>query len=351
MTAVGPVHIERWHSRCASCGAVGFVADTLLGLEGWLTARARRMAVRAGIDEPFRKAESLLEELAGWSVDAETLRRITHAEASGAATARAERTTLPEAFARAEGEHEAHLDAGKVNTPEGWRDVKIGVFACRERAEPSSSDDYTQRELPSPTARSVVAAVEEVGEFGRRCGKEARRLGLADSERLSVLGDGADWVWTIAGKQFPQAAQLLDVYHAVEHLAEFGRAVLGDAGDLTAWLEPARRLLIAEGYAGVCEVVAQPIVDGTARSRGAEASGALLNYFAGHRDRMGYAARLCRGQAIGSGLVEGTIKELVNVRMKRTGARWLAEHVGPFVELLALARSLEWAEHWKSLAA
>ena len=77
----------------------------------------------------------------------------------------------------------------------------------------------------------------------------------------------------------------------------------------------------------------------------------MLNYFAGHRERLGYAVRLRRGQVIGSGLVEGTIKELVNLRMKRAGARWSAEHVGPFVELMALSRSPEWAEHWKSLAA
>lgn len=351
MTAVGRIRVERWHSRCSACAAVGFAADTLLGLDGWLTERACRMAVLAGLNEPFRKAESLLAELAGWSVDAETLRRLTHAEASEAAAARVQRTTLPEAFAQAGGEHEVHLDAGKVNTPEGWRDVKVAVFACRERAASADVDDYTQRDLPAPTARSVVAAIEEVGVFGHRCSREAKRLGLADSERLSVLGDGAEWVWRIASEKFPQAAQLLDIYHAAEHLAAFGRVGIGEEGDLRTWLEPARRLLIGDGYAGVCEVLARPMADRSAQRRAGEASGAVLNYFAGHRDRLGYAARLRRGQAIGSGLVEGTIKEMVNLRMKRTGARWLAEHVGPFVELLAMARSPEWQEHWKSLAA
>ena len=52
---------------------------------------------------------------------------------------------------------------------------------------------------------------------------------------------------------------------------------------------------------------------------------------------MGYAVRLLRGRAIGSGLVEGTIEQRVDLRLKRGGARWLAEHVGPFVELMAMA--------------
>ncbi len=350
MTAVGAIDLRRWHSRCPGCGDVGFAVDTLLGLGGWLTERARRMAIRAGLNDPFRQAESLLAELAGWSIDAETVRRYTHAEASDAATARAERTALPKAFARAEGEHEVHLDAGKVNTPDGWRDVKVAVFACRQRGVSADSDDYTQRDLPEPSVRSVVAAIEEVGAFGHRCSWEAKRLGLADSERLSALGDGAEWIWTIVGRQFPQAAQLLDVYHAVEHLAVLGQAIVGEQGDLAAWLEPARRRLVGDGYAGVCEVVAQPIAGAAAQRRGAEVSGGVLNYFAGQQQRLGYAARLRRGQVIGSGLVEGTIKELVNLRMKRAGARWLPGHVGPFVELLALTRGPEWQEHWSGLA-
>ena len=54
---------------------------------------------------------------------------------------------------------------------------------------------------------------------------------------------------------------------------------------------------------------------------------------------------------IGSGLVEGTIKQRVNVRMKRSGARWLPEHVGPFVEMLAMADGPEWSEFWAAMAA
>jgi len=88
-----------------------------------------------------------------------------------------------------------------------------------------------------------------------------------------------------------------------------------------------------------------------AAARLAASAGPARNYFAGHRDRLGYAARLHRGQVIGSGLVEGTIKERVNLRLKRTGARWRAERVGPFVELLALADTVGWDECWKTLAA
>src|SRR5690606_11531342 len=88
--------------------------ETALGLDGWLTRRALEMAVRAGAHEPFRKAESLLRDLAGWSVDADTLRRRCHEQARAVADGRAARAALPGAFAGAAGDCELHIDAGKV---------------------------------------------------------------------------------------------------------------------------------------------------------------------------------------------------------------------------------------------
>lgn len=349
LTAIGPIRLVRWHGRCAPCGQVGFAADRLLGVDGWLTVRARRMASLAGLHDPFRKAEVLLAELSGWSIDAETLRRTTHAEASAAAAERAERTALPEAFAAASGEQELHIDAGKVNTREGWRDVKTAVFAGRRRGAAATADDYEQRTLPAPTVRSVVAAVEDCGAFGERCHQEAQRLGI-NASRLSVLGDGAEWIWNLATAWFLAAVQLLDVYHALEHVAAAGRQALGEGAAWTTWLASARRLLVGDGYAGVCEVLTRPLDDPEATGRLASAASGVLNYFAGHRDRLGYAVRLRRGQVIGSGLVEGTIKQRVNLRLKRTGARWQPMRVGPFVELLALSDSPEWNEYWAAQA-
>lgn len=72
----------------------------------------------------------------------------------------------------------------------------------------------------------------------------------------------------------------------------------------------------------------------------------MRNYFAGYRGRLNYALRLRRGQALGSGLVEGSMKQLLNKRVKQTGARWQVEQVGPFVELGALAAGPEWQAFW-----
>jgi hypothetical protein len=345
MTALGAVQVGRCHGYCAACRQPAFAADRLLGLDGWLTARARRLACLAGIHDPFRQAEQLLAELSGWSIDAETIRRRCHAEAALARQQRGRRGAFAEQFVAASGDRELHLDAGKVNTPAGWRDVKVAVFACRQRSTPAGVDHYEQRELPTPTTRSVVAAVEEAQAFGPRCQAEAERLGVS-AVGLSVLGDGAEWIWNLAGERFRGAAQVLDIYHGVEHLADAARAALGEGPEMTRWLDEARRQLIGDGYAGVCAALMQPLSEEEQRCRLAAAAAAVLNYFCGHQGRLGYAVRLRRGQVIGSGLVEGTIKQRVNVRMKRSGARWQPEKVGPFVELMAMADSPEWSEHW-----
>ena len=352
MTALGPIRLRRCYAHCPACEQGAFAADRLLGLDGWLTPRALQMACRAGVADPFRKAEVLLRELAGWSVDADTLRRRCHEQAAHAAASRSNRTALPEAFAQATGDRELHIDAGKVNTVEDhWRDVKVAVLACRARGEPSDSAGLDQRDLPQPSVRSVVAAVEGREAFGVRVQAEALRLGLPLSEGLSILGDGAEWIWNLAADHFYGATQLLDVWHGVETLAQAGRVALGIGEEFQVWLGQAKGKLVGDGYAGVCQTLGSLTTVAGASVPACAAVAEALNYFATHQERLGYAARLRRGQSIGSGLVEGSIKQLVNLRMKRTGARWRVAGVGPFVEFVALADSPEWSEYWMTLAA
>src|SRR4051812_34747275 len=150
MTAVGAILVERSHGYCRDCRQPQFAADGRVGIDGWLTPRARGMVDRAGVSDPFRPAEQLLKELAGWSVGAETVRRCCHRDAARARAGRGGRAGLPEQFAAAAGDREVHTAAGKVNTPGGFRDVKVAAFACRERARPAAAEDYEQRGLPAP---------------------------------------------------------------------------------------------------------------------------------------------------------------------------------------------------------
>ena len=316
------------------------------------------MACLLGVQQSFQKAERALEEVAGWELDDNTIRQLCHATAAQAHARRDERATA-EAFATVEAEAEGpvdtelHIDAGKVNTLEGWRDVKAAVFARRERGEPTTATEWDERDLPAPAVRSVTAAVEEARAFGERLAEEAQRLGLSVPEALSVLGDGAEWIWNLAGRHFPGADETLDIWHGEGKIAEGAKAACGQGSEAARaqakeQTEKGKKKLLEDGYGGVTEWVGE--LTGTAALGGDGAAlGGVLNYFAGHQERLNYALRLRRGQTIGSGLVEGSIKQLLNLRMKNTGARWRLEHVAPFVELGALAAAaVEWEAFWAS---
>jgi hypothetical protein len=349
VTAIGSIPLTRSYRVCRTCGEGHFPADAVLGLDGAFTRRARRRICHVGLDNSFERGARTLQELAGWSVDAETIRRLCHAEAAEFRTTGQERLDVATGFRQAAGDHELQIDAGKVNTETGWRDVKVATFAVRRPAEPCTSADFGERHLPAPAVRHVIASIEPVDAFGPRCQAEARRIGLAEPAELTILGDGAEWIWNLASEQFPGADQTLDVYHATGYLADLARAgFAGDTSQSEPWRRRAQVALIADGWAGVCDFVHHHAAESSDRAALEAAYPRVANYLAGHRDRMAYAARLRRGQSIGSGLIEGTIKQNVGRRIKQTGARWKSSHIGPLVELMSLDHSPEWDAYWSA---
>jgi hypothetical protein len=303
------------------------------------------MACLAGVRQACAPAERLLSELAGWQLDAQTIRRHRHAEAARARAPRAERATAA-ALAATPGAGEVPSDAGKANTGAGWRAGKVAAFARRRRGEPACAADRGRRELPAPGVRSVVAAIAEASTLGERWGAEARRWALTDPRACTALADGAAWIGNVAAQQFPGAAGVLDSYHGAEHLAAAARRVFGEGRPAArAQAEQGRTRLLEDGYAGVTEGVGTLSGQIAAGGDGA-VLGTLWNYLGSPQGRLAYALGLRRGQALGSGLVEGSSKQRLKKRLKQTGARGKAAQVGPFVEPGAVASGPEWQAFW-----
>jgi hypothetical protein len=185
------------------------------------------MTTLAGVHQSFRHGTTLLEQLAGWSVSHEVVRRVCYGQADE--LARQREATAPEVgpFREAAGRMEFQTDATKVNTLDGWKDMKIGIFAKREEGQPATIQEWHTRDLPAPTARLAFAGIAEIGTFAEPWWPWAERLGLGE-QRLSVLGDGADWIWDHAELAFPRLQGILDVYHASEHLADAAKAGCGE---------------------------------------------------------------------------------------------------------------------------
>ena len=93
-----------------------------------------RLAVLAGVHDSFARAQRLMREMLGLAPDDDVILRTTHVAARGVAARRDAGgfEAGPEAL-------ELEVDAGKVPTAGGWRDVKVAVFARREAGETANS--------------------------------------------------------------------------------------------------------------------------------------------------------------------------------------------------------------------
>jgi hypothetical protein len=342
LTALGRIHLTRRYIVTAGGGR--FPADAVPGVEGYVTKGAQRMAVLAGARDSFARAEVMLRELAGWELDDEVIRRLTHAAAKSLNAVREDHTD-DERFANAKGVVEVQIDAGKVNTTTGWRDIKLCVVCKRKPGKSATPQKWSDRVLPPPTIRTVVANIEEASDFAARVRAETDRLKVTTADDVTVLGDGAEWIWNLAADVLPQAAGVLDVYHAIEHIGTAVKAIWGEAAEAAVRRQAGLLAVVTAGKAGIERWIADGFCALPTGSSGDELR-ALASYLGSHPTRLSYAARLASGRSIGSGLIEGSVKQLVNRRMKLTGARWRAEHVGPLVELAAVIDTPDWHNFW-----
>ena len=118
-------------------------------------------------------------------------------------------------FREAEGDVEFQTDGTCVNTTGGWREVRLSIFAKRQRGEPVTDlDDWDEQRLPAPHARVATAAIRTSEALGPQWRRAAARLGIKRTAELTALADGAKWIWNEVEKNLPGAAGVLDIYHA-----------------------------------------------------------------------------------------------------------------------------------------
>ena len=212
----------------------------------------------------------------------------------------------------------------------------------RERCRPRRSA------WPSPPFGTLAdrLGTEKSDDFGRRWKAWRKRLGLPDASAVTVLADGAKWIWEEQRRHFCGAEGVLDVFHALEHIADVSKTLHPDPTAATAWLDEARDVLLHHGWEGIDAFVQR---DAPARTPPQQAAiEALRNYLAAHQHHLNYAGRLASGQSIGSGQVEGACKNLIGRRLKQTGARWRVRRVNRQAGLCSLMDRHHWNTYWQT---
>ena len=346
---MGAITVERTYFTCFPCGLGGYPLDARLGIDGFLTRQAARLACRAGARHSFAEAEEQLADMCGWSISDECLRQACHEEAKRIAEWQSNNPAATEAFPKAAGEVEFQTDATKVNTDGGWRDMKIGIFAKRPLGLPATPEEWDKRPLPKPSVRNAFASIEPIDTFAPKWREWMQRLGIKTFASITVLGDGADWIWDHAQVQFPGASGVLDIYHASKYIADASKALFGEeTPEAKAWLGEGRHALLADGWWGICNHIGATLaIENTPQRQ--DAIEGLTSYLAKHTERLGYFKRLRQGRSIGSGMVEGAAKNLIGKRMKQTGARWKVKNANNMGEMCCLNYSSQWSAYWNAV--
>lgn len=348
---IGPVDMRRrwWKNRCA-CVEQGYLADSVVGVDSSLSPLLQEKTALLAADVSFRKTQEHLKALLGVSLASETIREYCERNAAKIATWQATETDSADTFAKAEGNWELAVDAGKVNTKEkGWRDLKIAVVQKRPQGEAASPDQWQSRPLPEASARLMWADISPSQRFRRNWKSRLKRLGLPSTSALHVLGDGASWIWNSADAALPGCHQTLDIYHATEHIAAAGKRLYGDdSPEAAAFFERGRKLLLEKGWEGICTLIGEEYLSEDTPTRRVIFEKLTL-YFAKHLTRLNYAENLRSGKAIGSGVVEGAAKTL-GLRLKARGAKWKHRNVRAMAALVCLRNGEEWSKIWRKAA-
>ena len=152
-------------------------------------------------------------------------------------------------FVETEGEIEFTTDGACVNTLEGWKEMRAGIFSRREPGKSVTQQEWASRHLPRPHVSIAFAAIEEKDVFRQRWGYWLNRLGITDSGVVSALADAAPWIWDSIFLEFSGKAQeTLDIYHALEYLASKGDFLFGKGtAEFRWWFETMRRDLLEGG--------------------------------------------------------------------------------------------------------
>jgi hypothetical protein len=187
----------------------------------------------------------------------------------------------------------------------------------------------------------VISWQGEPQELGRRLHWEARRRGLGRVRWILVLGDGASWIWNVSADRWAGAQELLDFYHASEHVWALGRALYPEE-PAKEWVE-ARLHELRHGQPE--KFLSQLTALKVPRGQKGQVVQEQQNYFAKQSKRLNYQAIAERGWPIGSGAVESACSGEQN-RFKRRGQFWTAKGLGHLSALRQARHNRHWDELW-----
>ena len=349
LSSIGHVAIDRRYYACRHCKTKQIPWENWAGVTGKhrVTPHAQRMMVLAGSGRSFDEAARNLKELCHVQTSNYVIREISDEEGVSMQKWMNSSPEPQRAFAAAKGKVEFSTDGLKINTTDGWREMRLSVISKRQPVAPAKPQQWNDRVLNSPSVRVGICAIAPCGLIGASWQRLCKALGLPKDQDLSILADGARWIWDQAAKRFKgkEVQWVVDIYHLMLYL--FAAAAELGTKNAEQWVGQRVIELIEMGGPKFIEHL-QSIGPPDTTAAIAAAWTKLMHYLSENRDSLWYGKRLEQGLPIGSGLIEGGAKNILGKRLKINSARWRtrrAEHMGT---IRCVQYSGLWEAYWES---
>lgn len=232
-------------------------------------------------------------------------------------------------------------------TGDVYREIKVGaVFTAMRGRTRSALAAGTFLDQPGPI--HYVARRTTADTFGHYLYALAQLQGIEHAQQVVVIADGAVWIWRLVAEHFPQAVQIVDLWHAREHVWKVAHAVFERGSqEEAAWARHACDLLsegrIEDLVAEIAALPPVPLQPGAARS----VPEIEMSYFISNAARMRYPAFRRQGMQIGSGIAEAACKTVVSTRTKRAGMRWTPQGLDAVLALRVAVLNGTYHSFWK----
>jgi hypothetical protein len=362
LTAVGPVTVLRPYYLCPHCHAGQFPADRELDIaDTEFSPAVRRMQAVVGQQMPFDAGRQQMKLLAGIELTTKSMERA--AEAIGEDIAAREHqemqravqlhlpivigSPVPILYIEMDGtgvpvvKKETVGRQGKIDgQPAHTREAKLGCVFTQTGWD---KEGYAIRD---PDSTSYVGAIENAEEFGKRIYVEAWKRGWSQACTKVVIGDGAEWIWNLADQHFPGAVQIVDLFHARQHLWELARRLHpNDEAEKKRWMLVHQELL-DRGRMKKLTVALRSVR--TDNPELAEKLRTEADYFHRNALRMRYPKFRRLHLFVGSGVIEAGCKTVIASRLKQSGMFWTVRGANAILALRCCHLNGRLEDYWEN---
>lgn len=362
LTAVGRVEVSRPYYLCPHCHTGQFPADVELDIKDTeFSPGVRRMLATAGQEAAFARGRQRMKLLADLEVTTKAVERT--AESIGEDIAARDHTAIQRAmqldlpiivgepisilYVQVDGtgvpvvKKETVGRQGKTEgQPAHTREAKLGCVFTQTTWD---SEGYAIRD---PDSTTYVGAIETAEEFGKRIYLEAWRRGWPRAEKKVFMGDGSEWIWNIADQHFPGAIQIVDLFHARQHLWDLVRKLYpNQEAEQRRWIMVHQDLL-DEGEIEELVVVLRAIDSPSLEL--ADKIRVETGYFENNTERMRYPKFRNQHLFVGTGVIEAGCKSLIGSRCKQSGMFWTVRGANAILALRCYQFNGRFEDYWEA---